>query len=91
MFVTLDDFRADYLRPARAECDRLEAEIKAAALEYIGVLEAREYDDDAAASVQLRVDELERDLHRWRRRVNYLTSCENAQRGGKVNAFGAGA
>lgn len=84
MSIHLNEFRGIHLDPARDECARLQAEIDSAEAEYAGLIATREYDDAAAASVQLRLEALERDLRRWQRRVNFLTSCENAQSGGKV-------
>jgi hypothetical protein len=83
--VLLEDFRRDLLDPAHSRCDELRAKIAEAKAELQGLIEAVEYDDEAAAGVQLRIEELARDLARWESRYSFFTSRDVAQSGGRVN------
>lgn len=84
MRVALDEFQREYVAPARARCDVLQDEISEREAELRDLIGALSYDDEAAAALQIQLEQLHRDQGRWQRRRAVLGGRATAQSGGWV-------
>lgn len=71
----VDKFRLELLGPAHTRAEELWAELAAAERDLESLIRAPEYDDEAAAAAQLRLDVLRLEHERWHRRHLFLEGC----------------
>lgn len=78
----VDRFNAELLLPAHERYEELRAEVAEAERALEGRIRAWEFDADATAEAQRRLDELNIALTHARRRYHWLQSCENSRDAG---------
>lgn len=75
----VDKFRTELLLPAHGRAEELWAALAAAERDLESLIRAKEYDDEAAAAAQHRLDALRLEHERWHRRHLYLEGCLNGK------------